>query len=193
MRLAPLLFFLWLPLGAACHSTEGPAFERRASVPHLAAGNLTLRLVDARAAVDDEAVSVSAFTMPNQDQELALPLDPALEATLRETLAQELVPAARSLHLEVTVREARAGWSAGWLSETEEAHAKLDVTAHDEHGNLLASGATDSWARRSSWDTSQTAVRRAFDNVLRDALFRFLAGPECAALRTAPDAAGAPR
>lgn len=185
MKLAPLLAVLGLFLGTACVSTEGPALERRTSVPHLAASAVTLRLIDARPAVDSEAVSITAFTLPSQEQELALPLDPAFEATLQETLARELVPAARTLQLEVTVRAATAGWDAGWFTETEHARAELSVVARDEHQTVLASGATDSWARRTSMDTSATAVRRLFDSVLRDALLRFLASAEGAPLRTA--------
>jgi len=187
MKSASLFALFVLAFGSACLSTEGPAYAERTSVPQLAGSALTLRLIDARPAIDSEEVSITAFTMPHQEQELALPPDPALEATLREALARELVPAPRSLHLEVTLRSAFARWDAGWLTETEHARTELGITVRDENDRVLASGTTDSWASRSSLDTSETAMRRIFDRVLRDALFRFLASAEGAPLRAAED------
>jgi hypothetical protein len=170
---------VFLPLSvAACVSTEGPAFDRASTTPLLVGRSIEVNVVDARPHVDSEEFQVSGLTLGFQDQELSPPLDPALADTLRASLKSRLKEGARALRIEITVREATAGWEANAMTEQEQASATLDVAVFDG-ARLLASGTGTSWGKRSSLDTSASEVRGILAKVIREALFSYLQSPEC--------------
>jgi len=170
-----------LVLGA-CSST-GPAFARLEHPPALAAQRLEVFLTDERQSVST-SLDVSTFTLPGFGQELAPPLDRGLRAALEIALRKSLVPAGRSLRVEVHVQEGLASWSGNWFSESEKGSARVSVAVFDgDGGDLLVTGTGESWAERSSLDTSAEQVIEILGLAVQGAALEFLASePARAAL-----------
>ena len=170
---------------AAC-SSNGPAFEHLEHPPRLAAQSVELRLVDGRPFAT-EGFDVPMMSMPGDQEELAPPLDPGLQAELESTLREHLVPGPRSLRVEVKVLEGTASWSGNFASETEKGTARVSVTVFDATANrLLVMGVAESWAERSSLDTSESRVTRILGTAVQGATLEFLASETARVALAAP-------
>jgi hypothetical protein len=167
---------------AACSST-GPAFARLEHPPVLAAQHLEVRLTDERPSAST-SIHVPEWTLPGNGEELSPPLEPGLKIALEFTLQKHLVPAARNLRVEVHVLEGLASWSGNWFNESEKGSARVSVSVFDTAGErLLVSGTGESWAERSSFDTSEERVIRILGTAVQAAALEFLASePARAAL-----------
>lgn len=165
---------------AACSST-GPAFARFENPPALAARRIEVRLTDERP-LEKTAIDVPMVTLPGGGQELSPALEPELQASLERTLRMHVLPAARSLRIEVHVLEGRASWHGNLMSESEKGSARVSVSVFDTEGDrLLVTGTGESWAERTSFDTNEKRVLQILGLAVQAAVFEFLASPDARA------------
>jgi hypothetical protein len=170
---------------AACSST-GPAFERLANPPALAAEQLEVRLTDERPSASS-SLDVPVLSFLGSGESTMLPFELGLQSSLEFTLRQNLVPAARRLRVEVHVLEGVGGWSSDLFSESEKGSARVSVSVFDSAADhLLFTGTGESWAKRSSGDASRDGVIRTLGMAIQGAAL------ECLASEPARAALGAP-
>jgi hypothetical protein len=167
---------------AACSAT-GPAIARLEHPPALAAERLELRLTDERPSASS-SLDVPVLTLGGSGESRMLPFEQGLQSALELTLRQHLVPAARSLRVEVHVLEGVGSWSADLFSESEKGSARVSVAVFDSAAErLLVTGTGESWSQRTSQDASRDGVIHMLGMAIQAAAFEFLASePARAAL-----------
>lgn len=181
MRLVAALTLVLSASALACKS--GPAWDRLAEPPALAARSVEVVVHDARTGVMD-SVDVPTASMPWQAQEGAVPLEDVAHFAIEDPLKRVLAAGERSLRLDVRVTEGIAGWEGELMSEREHARATVEVAVVDAaSGALLAHGSASSSASRRAFDISDRSFASMLTKVIAAATFEFLASEPASALR----------
>jgi len=119
---------------------------------------------------------VPMMSFKGQGQDLALPLEAGVQTAIEFSLRQNLTPGPRRLRVEVRVLEGVASWSGNWMSESEKGSARVAVSVFDaDDQRMLTSGEAESWAERTSMDTSDFRVKRILGTAVHGAALEFLA------------------
>ena len=170
---------------ADCSST-GPAIARLEHPPALAAERVEVRLTDERPSASS-SLAVPILTLLGSGESAMLPFEQGLRDTLEFTLRQHLVPAARSLRVEVHVLEGVGAWSADLFSESEKGSARVSVAVFDAAADrLLVTGTGESWAERTSQDASRDGVIHMLGRAIQAAALEFLASETARAALAGP-------
>jgi hypothetical protein len=173
LRQAPLLFSLLLVSCAGTFTYVPPDYP----LMHWNVGSVEVVLRDERANTKASPPAVPAVTLGGgEGADVRLPS--TFSQFVQYRLGQVVSGQGPAVKLEITVKRARAEWSAGALSEAEKAEVTLGFRVFSSDGVLLAEGVGEGKREFSSSDASDEELAAVFRAACGDALDQYLGNGE---------------